>query len=106
MDEKQYDISNLQLSIGDYTFVSQFTVKYLFCDDSHIILGSSWMEALGFFILNTKKKFLAFSYKKKKKTLHDSSLESYLVTSKDFKDISKVILQENKKINAKYAKKN
>jgi hypothetical protein len=41
MYEKQYDISNLQLSIGDYTFVSQFTIKSLFCDDSDIILGSS-----------------------------------------------------------------
>ena len=28
--EKQYDISNLYLSIGDYTFTSQFTVKTLF----------------------------------------------------------------------------
>jgi hypothetical protein len=37
MGEKQYDINNLQLSIGDYTFVSQFTVKSLFCDDSDII---------------------------------------------------------------------
>jgi hypothetical protein len=54
MGEKQYDISNLQLSIGDYTFVSQFVVKSLFRDDSDIILGSSWMEALGSFILNMK----------------------------------------------------
>jgi hypothetical protein len=89
MGEKQYDISNLQLSIGDYTFVSQFTVKSLFHDDSDIILGSSWMEALGSFILNTKKKFLTFSYKKKKITLQDSTLESDPVTSEDFKDISK-----------------
>jgi hypothetical protein len=66
MGEKQYDIRNLQLSIGDYTFVSQFIIKYLFCDDSDIVLGSSWMEALGSFILNMKKKFLTFSYKKKK----------------------------------------
>ena len=96
MGEKQYDIRNLQLSIGDYTFVSQFIIKYLFCDDSDIVLGSSWMEALGSFILNTKK-FLTFSYKKKKITLQDSTLESNPVTSEDFKDISKVILQENKK---------
>jgi hypothetical protein len=34
MDEKKHEISNLQLSIGDYTFVSQFTVKSLFWDDS------------------------------------------------------------------------
>jgi len=41
MVEKQHDINNLQLSIGDYTCVSQFTIKYLFCDDSDTILGSS-----------------------------------------------------------------
>jgi hypothetical protein len=41
MDEKQYDISNLQLSIGDYTIVLQFTIKTLLCDDSDIIPGSS-----------------------------------------------------------------
>jgi hypothetical protein len=38
-NEKEYDISNLQLNIGDYTFVSQFVVRSL-CDDSDIILGS------------------------------------------------------------------
>ena len=96
MDEKQHHINNLQLSIGDYTFVSQFTVKSLFHDDSDIILGSPWMEALGSFILNTKKKFLTFSYKKKKITLQDSTLESDPITSEEFKDISKVILQEIK----------
>jgi hypothetical protein len=55
------------------------------------------VEALGTFILNTKKKFLTFSYKKKKITLQDSTLESDSVTSKDLKDISKVILQDNQK---------
>lgn len=39
--DKQYDISNLQLSIGDYTFISQFTVKTLFFNDSDIVLGSA-----------------------------------------------------------------
>jgi len=67
--DKQYDISNLQLSIGDYTFISQFTIKTLFCDNSDIILGSPWIESLGSVILNMKKKFLTFSYKKKKITL-------------------------------------
>ena len=65
-NEKQYDIGNLHLSIGDYSLVSQFTVKTLFCNDSDIILGSLWMESLGSFVLNTKKKFLTLSYKKKK----------------------------------------
>jgi hypothetical protein len=39
-NEKQYDITNLQLNIGDYTFVSQFIVRSLWSDDGHIILGS------------------------------------------------------------------
>ena len=55
------------------------------------------MEAPGYFIQNTKKNFLTFSYKKKKITLQDSTLELDPVTSEDFKDISKVILQENQK---------
>jgi hypothetical protein len=53
--------------------------------------------ALESFILNTKKKFLTFSYKKKMITLQDSTLESDPVTSEEFKDISKVILQENQR---------
>jgi hypothetical protein len=28
-DKKQFDISALQLNIGDYTFVSQFTIRSL-----------------------------------------------------------------------------
>jgi hypothetical protein len=96
-DIKQYDISDLQLNIGDYTFVSQFTVKSLWSNDGDIILGSPWMETLGTFILNMKKKFLTFSYKKKKITLQDVTLESDSVTSEDLKDISKVILQDNQK---------
>lgn len=54
---KQYDMSNLQLSVRDYIFISQFTVKTLFCDNSDIILDSLWMESLGSFILNKKKCF-------------------------------------------------
>jgi len=36
--EKKNGIRNLQLNIGDYTFVSQFVVISL-CDDNDIILG-------------------------------------------------------------------
>jgi hypothetical protein len=96
-DKKQYDITNLQMSIGDYTFVLQFTVRSLLCGGSDITLSSTWIETLGTFILNTKKKFLAFSFKKKKITLQDVTLESDSITSKDLKDISKVILQDRQK---------
>ena len=84
---EQYDISNLHLNIGDYTFTSKFTVKTLrFFDsdiDSDIVLGLPWMETLGSFILNTKKKFLTFSYKKKKITLQDFTLKPNSITPKD-----------------------
>jgi len=39
-NEKQYDITNLQLNIGDYTGVSQFIVGSLWSDNGHIIMGS------------------------------------------------------------------
>ena len=51
-NEKEYDIINLQLNIGYYTFASKFVVRSL-CDDSDIIIGSPWMETLGYFILLT-----------------------------------------------------
>ena len=37
---KEYEISNLQLNIGDYTCVSQFLVKSLWSSDSDLDLGS------------------------------------------------------------------
>ncbi len=99
LDEKQYEISNLQLNIGDYTFTSQFIVQSLWSDNGDIILGSTWMDTLGTFILNTKKKFLTFSHKKKKITLQDIATKSNLEapSDEDFKDISKVISQEKLK---------
>ena len=96
-DKKKYDIKSLQLNIGDYTFISQFTVKTLLFDNGDIELGSPWMETLGSLILNTKNKFLTFSYKKKKITLQDVNLKLNSVMLEDIQEISKVILQESKK---------
>jgi hypothetical protein len=93
--EKKYNINKLKLNMGEYIFVSQFIVKSMWKDDGDIILGSSWMEALGTFILNMKNKFLTFSYKNKKITLQDVTLEPDSLTQEDLKYISKVILQEN-----------
>ena len=87
--DKQYNINNLQLSIGDYTFISQFTVKTLLLDNSDIVLGSPWMETLGSFILNAKKKFLTFAYKKKKITLQDVNLKPNSVMPEDIQEIQK-----------------
>ena len=39
-NDKQYNIENLHLSIGEYSFVSQFIVKTLFSNNSDIVLGS------------------------------------------------------------------
>ena len=97
-DKKKYDITNLQLNIGDYTFISQFTMKTLVLDNSDIVLGSPWMETLGSVILNTKKKFLTFTYKKKKITLQDVNLKPNSVTPEDVQEISQVISQEGKKV--------
>ena len=55
------------------------------------------MKTLGSFFLNTKKKFLTFSYKNKKITLQDVTLKPNSVMPKDISDISKVISQEGKK---------
>jgi len=103
-NKKQYDISNLQLNIGDYTFVSPFIVGSLWSDDGDILMSSPWIETLRSFILNTRNKFLTFSYKKKKIMLQDIKLDSNLVTSEDLKDISNIILQDNQKIVQKMQK--
>jgi hypothetical protein len=63
------------MNIGDYTFVLKFTVSSLWNNDGDIILGLPWMETLWTFILNSKKNFLTFSYKKKKITLQDIKLD-------------------------------
>ena len=62
------------------------------------MLGSPWMETLGSFIRNTKKKFLTFSHKKKKITLLEVTLKPNSVTPKDIQEISKLIQQESKKV--------
>jgi hypothetical protein len=65
--------------------------------DVDIILSSTWVDTLGTFIFNTRRKFLTFSYKKKKITLQDVTMKSIseAPSLKDLKDISKVILQDN-----------
>jgi hypothetical protein len=103
-NKKEYDISNIQLNMGDYTLVLKFIVRSLLCDDSNIILGSPWLETLGSSILNTKKLFLTLSSKNMKIMLQDIKLDSNLVTSEDLKDISNIILQDNQKIVQKMQK--
>ena len=77
----------------------KFIVSSLWSFDGDIILGLTWIKTLGTFILNVEKKFLTFSYKKTKITLEDYTMKIDLEapTSKDFKDISKMISQGNQK---------
>ena len=98
-NNKEYAITYLQWNIGDYTGVSHFIVISLWSCDDDLILGLPWLETLGTFILNVEKKFLIFPYKKKKITLQYINMKSKseVVLAKDFKEISKVISQEDGK---------
>ena len=71
-----------------------------------MFLGLSWMETLGAIILNMKKRFLTFPYKKKQIKLQDVSMKSDSedVSSEGFKDISKMISQEHQKSRQKMQK--
>jgi hypothetical protein len=71
----------------------------MFQEETDIILELPWFKKLGTFILNMEKKFVTFSYKKKMMTFQDTAMRpnSIIPSTKDFKDISKVILQENQK---------
>jgi hypothetical protein len=91
----KYDIKDLSLTLEDYKLVSNFEVTTIYEKEVDIILGSTWLETLGSLILNFEKKFLMFSYKKKKITLHDVSVKSDSIsTSKDLDQISKMLLSD------------
>ena len=75
------------MNVGEYMVTSKFIVSSLWSLNGDIILGATWMETPGTFILNTKKTFLTFSDKKKNITLQDSKLKSDLVTSEDLINI-------------------
>jgi hypothetical protein len=77
----------------------------MYKEEINIIIGLPWFKNLGTFILNMEKKFVTFPYKEKMITLQDTTSEPDSVTSEDFNDISKVILQENKKTMQRMQKK-
>jgi hypothetical protein len=99
LSDEKYEIKNLHLSIGDYKFIGQFNVVSMYQDNVDIILGLAWVNTLGTFIFNKRRKFLIFSYKKKKITLQDITMKSIseAPSSKDLKNISEMIFQDNKK---------
>jgi hypothetical protein len=95
--KRQYEIKDFQVTIDDYEYISQFNVTTMYREEIDIIIGLPWFKSLGTFILNIEKKFVTFPYKKKMMTLQDITMRSKSITpsSKDFKDISKVILPNN-----------
>jgi hypothetical protein len=78
----------------------------MFQEEIGIILGLHWLTKLETFILNMEKRFVTFTYKKKMMTLQDITMRSKSITpsSKDFKDISKVILPYNQNLILKMQK--
>jgi hypothetical protein len=93
----QYEIKNLQVSVDDYEYISEFNVTTMFRKEIDISLGLHWFKNLSTFILNMEKTFLTFYYKRKKMTYLDIAMKLDLIvpSSNDLKDISRVILQEN-----------
>ena len=85
---------------------SKFIAISLWSFDGDIILGLHWIKTLGIFILNAEKKFLIFSYRKKKIALQDITMKTYLEapTFEYFKDISKMISHDNHKSEQKKQK--
>ena len=66
-------INELPLHIDDYNFASQLIVAAINDNIVDIMLGYKWLETLGTFIVNAKRKFMTF-YGKNKITVHDLSV--------------------------------
>ena len=71
----------------------------MWSSDGDLVLGLVWLKTLETFILNVEKTFLTFPYKNKKITLSDINMntESEVASSKEFKEISKMLSQGNEK---------
>jgi hypothetical protein len=74
--KKQYEIKELQVTIDEYEYISQFNVTTMYTKEMDIILGLPWFKNLGTFILNMEKKFVMFPYKKKMTTFQDTTIRS------------------------------
>ena len=53
-DNKQIEISGLQLNVGDYMVTTKFIVSSLWIFDDDIILDLPWLKPMGTFILNAE----------------------------------------------------
>lgn len=74
-DQKEYKISDLQVTISHYAYISQFHVVRT-DKKTNIILGQHWFKDLGTFMLNIEKQVLMFPYKGKMVTFRDITSES------------------------------
>ena len=60
--------------VFDHNLTSEFTVAAIDDGITDIMLGSNWLETLGTFTLNAKKKLMTFFHEKKKVIIHDLSV--------------------------------
>jgi hypothetical protein len=95
--EDYFRIKELQVTIDEYEYTSQFDVTTMYQEEVDIVIGLPWFKSLGTFMLNMEKKFVTFPYKEKMITLQDTTSTPDSVTPEDFNNISEVILQENQK---------
>jgi hypothetical protein len=93
-----FRIKELQVTIDEYEYTSQFYVTTMYQEEVDIVIGLPWFKSLGTFMLNMEKKFVTFPYKEKMITLQDTTSAPDFVTPEDFNNISEVILQENQKV--------
>jgi hypothetical protein len=77
----------------------------MYQEEVDIVIGLPWFKSLSTFILNLEKKNVAVPYKEKMITLQDTTLELDSVTPQDFNNILGLILQVNKKSNARDAER-
>jgi hypothetical protein len=105
--KKQNEIKELQVTIDEYEYISQFNVTDMYQEEIDIIIGLPQFKSLGTFIKNMDKNSVTFPHKKKMLTLQDTTMRSKAIipSSEDFKDITKVILQENQKSISRMQKK-
>ena len=65
LSDKKYALKNLQLYVNDYKVLTQFIIVSMVSleqDKVDIILGSTWLDTLGTFMFNKRKKILKFPY--------------------------------------------
>ena len=73
-NDSNEDQIEVPLQINDYHFAAQFTVAAIEDHLIDIMLGYNWLETLGPFSINAKKKCITFFHEKKKIMLQDFSM--------------------------------